>query len=492
MKPKYSVLLFIIAISTIRAMAQSEADALRYSQSSISGTARFSSMAGAFGALGGDFSSIAVNPAGLGIYRKSEFTISSSIYTSQTTTDFLGKTATENKFNFNIPNFGFAFTHLTNADRKDLQGWKSVTFGIGMTRINNFHTHSFYESLNPDNSLLNHFVENANNSTSLDGFYEQLAYDAGLIYPENDSSDIFTSDMGSAGTYPITQRRSSTARGGINEWDISLGANYNNIVYLGASLGISSIRYLEESIYTEEDKDNIIPVLNKYSLQQDVTTSGTGVNLKLGVIVRPAPWVRIGASFHTPTLYASMRDDYKNIITSSLENIPTSPAESPDGTYQYTMITPLKAIGSVAFIIGKAGLISADYEFVDYSGSRFDADDASFSAVNDAIRTKYTSTGNFRIGGEYRWNAISFRGGYGLYGSPFNSNEKTVGADYSKTYYAGGIGIRDKNYFIDLGYNYSESNEYYQPYTLLNNVSVAGSKNNLVNHNFVVTFGVKF
>ena len=495
MKNRLIGILAIIVISTINSKAQSDADALRYSQTSVTGTARFTSMAGAFGALGGDFSSAALNPAGLGIYRKSEFTISTSLYMNATTTEFLGKSATENKFNFNIPNFGFAFTHLTRADRKEEQGWKSVTVGIGLTRINNFHTHSFYESLNIDNSLLNHFVENANNSSTLDPFYEQLAFDAGIIYRDT-IDDHYISDMGDPfvdkpGKYPITQRRSSTTRGGINEWNFSLGANYNNLFYLGGSIGISSLRYLEESIYSEDDKDNIIPVLNNYTLQQDVTTTGTGVNLKLGVIVRPAAWVRLGAAFHSPTLYANMHDDYKNSINSSLENIPTTKQESPDGAYDYTLVTPLKAIGSVAFIIAKTGLISADYELVDYAGARFDASDASFSVVNDAIRTKYTSAGNFRLGGEYRWNAISFRAGYGLYGSPFSKKEKISGSDYSKTYVTGGLGIRDKNYFIDLGYAYSESNEYYQAYTI-KDVAVAGSKNNVVNHNFVVTFGVKF
>ena len=493
MKTKLLGITLMIACTTVGALAQSDADALRYSQSSISGTARFVSMSGAFGALGGDLSSMAINPAGLGIYRKSEFTISTSIYMNQTTTDFIGMKATENKLNFNIPNFGFVFTHLTQADKKDKAGWKSISFGIGLNRLNNFHTHSFYESKNYENSLLNHFVETANSGTSLDPFYEQLAYDAGLIYYPNDSTDLFTSDMGdSAGTYPITQRRSSTTRGGISEWNFSLGANYNNLIYLGGSLGITSLRYIEESIYSEDDKDNVIPVLNHYSLQQNVNTSGTGVNLKLGVIVRPADWLRIGAAFHSPTFYASMNDNYKNIINSSLENIATSPAESPDGTFDYSMATPLKAIGSIAFIIAKSGLISADYEFVDYPGTRFDASGASFSEVNDAIRSKYTGAGNLRVGGEYRWDAISFRAGYGLYGSPFSSKEKLSGSDYSKTCYSGGIGIRDKNYFIDLGYAYSESHEYFQAYTLQNDVPVAGSKNKVVNHNFVVTFGIKF
>ncbi len=495
MKTKYLALFAIIALSSFNSNAQTDADALRYSQTSITGTARFSSMAGAFGALGGDFSSIAINPAGLGVYRKSEFTFSSSLYMNQTTTDFLGKSATEDRFNFNIPNLGLVFTYRTEADKKDNQGWKNVNVGIGMTRINNFQTQSFFEGLNTKNSMLDHFVETANNngspltSDNLDPFYEKLAFDAGIIYPDTDGSK-YISDLDHATTRSITQRRNSTTRGGISDWNFSLAGNYNNIVYLGGSIGISSLRYLEESIYSEEDKDNIIPVLNNYSLQQDVTTNGTGINLKLGVIVRPANWVRLGVGFNSPTLY-SMKDEYKNIIKSNLDSITTSPAESPDGTYDYTYTTPLKATGSIAFIIGKMGLISADYEYVDYSGSRYDASGGDFTTVNDAIRTKYAASGNLRLGGEYRWNNISFRGGYGLYGSPFSSGSKISGSDYSKTNYTAGIGIRDSDYFIDLGYVYSESNEYYQPYSI-KDVEVAGSKNKVVNHNFVITFGVKF
>jgi hypothetical protein len=485
-----SVWIMVFALGSA-AFAQTDVDALRYAQSSITGTARFTSMGGAFGALGGDFSSIGVNPAGLGIYRKSEFTVSSSFYMNQTTTDFIGKTSLENKFNFNIPNFGFVFTHRTKADKKDIEGWKSVSVGIGLNRITNFHTSSFYESVNSNNSLLDHFVETANNSSTLDPFFEKPAFDAGLIYTDTIDGE-YISDMGVPGTYPVTQRRSSTTRGGISEWNFSVGGNYNNLIYLGGSLGITALRYLEESIYTETDKADVIPILNSYSLQQDIATTGTGVNVKLGVLVRPAEWLRIGAAFHSPTWYPVMRDDYKNKIVSDLEGISTDPAESPDGAFEYNMITPLKAVGSVGFIIVKSGLISADYEFVDYSGSRFDANGVSFSDVNDAVRTKYTAAGNFRIGGEYKLDMISLRAGYGLYGTPFNSKYKTTGADYTKTYFTGGIGIRDKNYFIDLGYAYSESHEYFQQYTLLNNAEVAGSKNELVNHNFVVTFGVKF
>ena len=300
------------------------------------------------------------------------------------------------------------------------------------------------------------------------------------------------SDVGEPGTYPITQQRSSVTRGGIYEWDLSVGANYNNKIYLGGGFGISSLRYIEESTYSEYDRADVIPVLNSYSLHQDIITRGTGFNFKFGIIGRPAEWVRIGASIHTPTFYPSMRDEYKNTMVSSLDSISTSPATSPDGLYNYSMITPLKAVGSIAFIIAKTGLISADYEFINYSGARFDASGASFSEVNNTIRSKYSPTGNFRIGGEYRYDVLNFRAGYGYYGSPINSIQRVPGADYSKNYYSGGIGLRFTNYFIEMAYSYTESNEYFQQYTLDNNVPIEGSKNKVVSHNFVMTLGAKF
>src|SRR5436190_4102106 len=132
MKTRISIIVTLISIITIKGYAQTDADALRYSQSSITGTARYTSMAGAFGALGGDFSAVATNPAGLGIYRSSEFTFSPSLYTNQTTSDFLGTKSTESRTNFNIPNLGLVFAKTTQGGG----GWKSWGIGLGLNRIN--------------------------------------------------------------------------------------------------------------------------------------------------------------------------------------------------------------------------------------------------------------------------------------------------------------------------------------------------------------------
>jgi hypothetical protein len=72
---KYSFLLTIAIFFPFLIQAQDLADALRYSNLTIQGTARAGAMGNAFGALGGDFTSASINPAGIGVYRTSEFTI---------------------------------------------------------------------------------------------------------------------------------------------------------------------------------------------------------------------------------------------------------------------------------------------------------------------------------------------------------------------------------------------------------------------------------
>ena len=494
MKMRKSIIVAVsvpIILFSISAKAQTDADALRYSQSSITGTARYTAMAGAFGALGGDFSSIATNPACLGIYRSSEFTFSPSLYMNQTTSNFLGTSSTEDRYNFNIPNLGFVFNHPV---RDQSGGWKSWGIGIGLNRVNNFQSNTYYSGYNQNNSLLDHFTQSANgvdggDPNNFDQFNEGLAYNAGLIYFDSTAGRYISDLRPGEG---VTQKRTGSTRGAMNEWNFSFGANYDDILYLGAALGVRSIYYDDESIYEEKVTDN--DTLNGFSFQQSVITSGTGLNFKLGAIVRPVDWLRIGGSVHTPTVY-SMHDDYSSSMTSDLTgyNYPTQ--TSPTGSFDYTLTTPLEATASLGFVIAKTALIGIDYEVKDYSSTRFSTSAANaadyISQVNDAIRQKYTTAGNLRIGGEYRWRNLAFRLGYATYGSPFSADAKISGADYSRTSYSGGIGFRDKRYFVDLAYIYTMSNEYFQPYTLSDQM-VPGVINNVNTNNVVITFGVKW
>src|ERR1700733_11417753 len=75
-----------------------EADALRYSQDILGGTARFAAMGGAFCAVGGDLSTLAYNPAGIAVYTKNQLEISPGI-TMQSTNSTYNSTSTTSQTN---------------------------------------------------------------------------------------------------------------------------------------------------------------------------------------------------------------------------------------------------------------------------------------------------------------------------------------------------------------------------------------------------------
>ena len=87
MKCKLKLFLIALLTSLSAIYSQNINDALNYSGNSYQGTARFNSMSGAFGALGGDLSAIAINPASSAILNDGHFSLSfghrSKIYMSK-------------------------------------------------------------------------------------------------------------------------------------------------------------------------------------------------------------------------------------------------------------------------------------------------------------------------------------------------------------------------------------------------------------------------
>lgn len=479
-----------IVIFATDVKAQTDADAFRYTGTSITGTARYTSMSGAFGALGGDFSALSTNPATIGIYRSSEVTFTPSIYTANTKSAFQGNLSSENKTNFNFGNAGLVLTNKLRNDNSGGQGWKSWSFGFGYNRQDNYHTNMRFEGKNFDNSMLDHFAENAGSSnySDLNSFYEYLAYYTYLINPDNDTAT--TQYTPAINEYGQTQRMSKETKGSKGETVFSFGGNYNNKLYLGATLGITSLHYTETSVFEEVTNSNVIDSLRNYQFEENFTTNGTGFNFKFGMIYRPADAFRFGLAIHTPTWY-SMHDYYKNFMTSRFTGGQTYYAESPDGSFDYDMTTPFKAIGSLGIIFGSQGLLGFDYEFIDYSATRFNSPLYAFFDENNTINAKYDAAHTFRIGTEWRYQNISFRGGVSYMTSPLKTTATFGDSDYSKSGFSAGIGFKENNFFIDLGYLYSHSNQYYQPYTLANEY-VPGVKNGVNTHNVTITCGFKF
>lgn len=493
---KKPILFFAITtVCSLTTIAQTDVDALRYSQTTFNGTARSVGMGGAFGAHGGDFSALSINPAGIAFYQKSELTLTPSFVYQNTTSDFLRNSISDNKYNFNFGNTGLIISIVSKDNDATTHKWMNLNFGFGYNRLNNFQSKSEYEGMNPNNSLLDSYLEKVNNGAGTNQwdmatrfpFNANLAYMTWLINPI-DSIDTthYNNVIHNAGEL---QRKTVTTTGGMGEYVFSFGANYSNRLYLGATLGVVTLQYNETSTYEETDKNNTISGFKSFSLGQNLSTTGNGYNFKFGMLCRATDWLRIGASVHTPT-FLMMKDEYSASIKSYWDNTDTTYSkDSPNGSFNYNLTTPLKATASASITIGKIGMFSADYEIVDYSQSRLNSSTDNFFDANSSIQEKYTIAKNVRGGTEWRYEQYNFRCGYAFYGSPFKSNVGS--ADFSRTSYTLGFGIKDEDYFLDFGYILTKATEYYQPYRL-NNQEVAGVTNKIMNHNFLMTMGFKF
>lgn len=455
---------------------QNETDAVRYSQMFYSGTSRFSSMAGAFGALGGDFSSISINPAGLGVYRTSEFTFTPTLGYNKAKSDFNGSGFEDFEYEFGLGNIGLVGTFKTG----NQSGWISTSLAFGYNRTNSFDNNLSMVRENANSSFLDDFVTDANNGLT----DNNLAIETGAIYQPTTGSNDYVNDFN--GTYGQSQRRTITTSGHMGEYVLGLASNFDNKIFFGGSLGIQTLRYEEDMIHTENNIPNNIPEITNFEYITHLESSGTGLNFKLGTIIKPVDFLRIGGSVHTPTFW-NIEENYSARMNTSLISYGMV-SEKFDIESDYEITTPFRAIGSLAFVFDKFALLSFDYEFIDYTTMRLrqSGDGYDFATENERIQQEFQSTANIKVGGELRLGNISLRGGYGIYGSPYN--DQSVNSDATNTYYSGGIGVNQNDFFFDIAYSYlTNSKDYilYQSPLTTSNIDYQNSR-------LMATLGFRF
>lgn len=470
---KYSIIAVVLALFTAGTVAaQTDADALRFSMLNYGSTARSLGMGNSFGALGADFSSLATNPGGIAFYRRSEFSFSPQFSNRTINADYLKEDQTDNFFKFSFGNLGLVLAN----PKANSNGWKGVAFGVGYNRTNDFSGSYIAEGGNAKNSLLDSYLEDVNDLYP-DDIAVYYPFDADLAWQtylldtfEFGGNFYYYSALPYAGAL---QRKSVITRGGSGEWDFTLGGNYEDVLYMGFTLGVTSLRYEEESTWEEIDDQDTIPYFDNYIYTTDLRTTGSGFNMKFGMIYKPNDFFRFGAAIHSPTWY-SLTDEYSSSITTDLEDGAIREWDGPEFIpFEYNVNTPFRAIGSLAIIFAKQGAFNVDYEFTDYGQARIRPQDRSFSSeftpVNKAISRKYTMSHNVRAGLEWRYEELRFRAG-GFYStSPFEENlrdsEKTDMTRYGLT---AGFGFRTEKYFFDAAYAWSRTGSYLQPYTLNN------------------------
>ncbi len=471
------------------AYSQTASDILRYTDLSPQGTARAAGIGGAVGGLGGDFTALSINPAGIGGFWKSEFMVTPSYMLVNTDAVLEGTTSTERDNNFGISNIGIVFTNTPNRGK-----WRSVSLGFGLNKMNNYRQEQFFRG-ETRGSIVDRFAGLGTDLTpdQLDGFEAGPAFDAGAIY-DFDSDNIYESDFLGYGDVPFGKQQLASQSGYFNEMAISFGGNLDNKVLLGLTLGIPFVSYTSEKVYRESDEGDVIPAFNELRFEEYLNTDGGGVNLKLGAIAKIGKSLRVGAAFHSPT-YLNLTDRFStelNYVFDQGSGEQSLDGLSPEGEFEYAIITPWRAVGSAAYIFGKYGFVSADVEFVDHGSTRYDfttnsdnLEDREYQdVVNAEIKDLYGSALNIRLGGELAYEGLRVRGGLQLIGGPYQEDNKT------QSIITLGAGVRGNRAYLDVAYNYRTQKELYLPY------QVSGAPNQLVNtttnrSQFLLTLGFK-
>ncbi len=473
--------------------AQNESDALRFSQKFFGSTARAGAMGGAFASLGGDFSSLGYNPAGIAVYRTTEFTFTPAFGYDDISSRYMGTRRSDTKYDFGMYNLGF----VASFNNDNQTGWVGTNFGFGYNRYNNFNRNKVVEGVNFESSIADYFIAgpygaNGVYPDDLDPFWERLAFDTYVI----DTVPGFPTWYETPVMLGQTQREVISTSGNTGEWLFSFGANYEHKLYLGATFGIESVNYTRNSNYSEFDELNLSD-FDQLLFKKNLKTTGRGYSFKLGAIYRPVEFVRIGGSVHLPTFF-TLTDEYQHQMESWFNSgdyynaEPTNIQGNRIGPRlkEYSLTTPFRAIGGVAFMLPlQLGVVSVDYEYVDYTTMRLREIDGGYDFYheNQVIQDVYRPAGNIRAGAELRLGMFMVRGGFASYGSPYASGQLNEGAGY--TVYSGGIGFRERTFYIDMGYTYTANEYYYMPYEC---AIIDPSFNQSSNSRFLLTTGIRF
>ncbi|MDR7210380.1 outer membrane protein transport protein [Flavobacterium piscis] len=449
--------------------SQEISDAIRYSQDDLTGTARFRAMSGAFGAVGGDLSSINVNPAGSAIFSNNQFGATLSNRSIKNNSNYFGN-QTEDCDNSLIMNqVGGIFVFN---DRNPNSNWKKIVIGANFENTNNFNNNIFSAGTNPTHSVDDYFLAYANGIPlgDINGFsYRDLFYDEQQAYfgvngrvinpvTNTNANTQYTSNVPAGGNY--YHENEVYTRGYNSKLSFNAATSFKDILYIGANLNVHITDYRRSGSFYESNLNALQPneTISNLRFNNELYTYGNGFSFQLGAIAKVTESFRVGLAYESNTWY-ELYDEVSQSLYTTTENDANQAFDydvNPNiiNIYDsYTLQTPGKVTFSAAYVFGKSGLISIDYAIKDYASTKYKpTNDSGFRNLNNDISNELTNNGELRIGGEYKIKRLSLRGGYRFEGSPYK-NGTTIGDLNS---YSGGLGFNFGATKVDLAYSYAE------------------------------------
>jgi long-subunit fatty acid transport protein len=483
---KKLLMLCIGLASSCYILAQDLSDALRYSMDEIQGTARFRAMSGAFGALGGDMSGININPAGSAIFNNSYGSVTIGVSTRNNDIDYFNGLTSSSDSNFDLNQLGATFVFV---NRDENSPWKKFTLSAAYDKSADFDDDWVARGVNPNNTIANYFLLNAEGKRldeisalsgetlsqayseigSLYGYGHQqafLGYEGFIIDPvdNTDENTGYTSNIDLNGT-DFDQEYVYSSSGYNGKLAFNFATSYNNKLYLGLNLNTHFINYDRTTIFNESNSNTNSTVTN-VGFDNDLKTTGSGFSFQLGGIAKITEEFRVGLSYNSPTWYRISEETTQLLATTRIENgSNVNQIINPNVINifpEYKLRTPSKLTGSLAYVFGKQGLLSFDYSIKDYSNAKFrPTSDSYFASLNREVSNTLDTSNSYRIGGEYRYKQLSFRGGYRFEESPYK-DDNFYG---DLTGYSLGLGYNFGNLNLDIAFSQAERDINHQLYT---------------------------
>ena len=487
---KKKIIFGLMAMAAITANAQETYENANLMKPELTGTARYIGMGGAMEALGADISTISTNPAGIGLFRSSSVNLSFGLSSQQDVTTYGSDHKT-------VPSFdqaGFVYSMRTNSR-------SFLNFAFNYSKSRNF------------NQILN-AAGKLNGSAQNKLTYNKFVGNDDFIYIDKDGTLLSDYIQFSQLDYLYANN--------IN-YDEDEAGNGSFYGYDGDAYDM----YRAQSGYIGRYDFNIGGTVEVMDTRK---ITGTGVDVKAGVIFRPveeSPF-RIGLSVSTPTWYKLTTSNYTSM--SLLNGNVSQQLFAPEigESYEFKLYTPWKFGASLGHTVGNNLALGLSYEYADYStadtrvidGYDYYGNEESYSEYATNQHTKNTLKGvsTIKAGLEFKPDpSLAVRLGFNYvapmydklgvkdgtldsYGVFYQSQSDFT--NWEDTYrLTAGLGYNIDKFSIDLAYQYSTTNGNFSPfYDCADNINSESLTNNNFDvckvsnkrHQLMLTLGYRF
>lgn len=501
------------------------------SQTTLQGTARYVGSGGVMGSVGGDLSNLSTNPAGLGMFSRSELSFTPAFALNHVGSTYIandgrGQFETnfdQNRYKFTINSLGIVIanrksdnavmrsSNVTLGINRTADFNRSVNFGMGR---NSLYSYSSYLALLATDAEYDRkngvpgypepgTYPSKRDYSSIANLYNRVlaARNAEVIY--SFSPYDYYEDPLKLDSVNVSQYGQMKTTGGITELSFAWSTSLSDKYYIGVSLGIPFINYQTEFIFDEVNRGPVGSSPNafygkygSFEMSEIDKYSGAGVNLKLGGLVKLTENLKASAYIHTPT-FAQLTQEYA-ITTRSFYANSTGGSSTPYRTdeFEFNYITPFKFGTGLSYMLGKRGFIGAEYEFNNLKSLMIDLDNEPqvTNQLNDALWRQNNNTHTFKLGGEYVLESLRFRAGLNYRTTPYSKDFIYNNFNASSLTYTFGLGYRGKQVSIDIAYMNTSSKDYRSFYDYADNTvsyEMGYTMNNSISQ-FMATLNFRF